>query len=337
MGGSISKQLSKEAKSALASAAAAAAMDAARAAIKALPLGEQIMQLADQAYHHTVYFRENNELAVKLGRRCHGLSETVKLAGEYIQENEEMLALKEVLLEANGLLSALKEKHAVTKFVKASTYRTEFDSIDKLLRERIGDMNLMISAKNVKATTDYSEEILEALKSEKRDIESIIEAQNRQEGAFEELYGHLQKLQGAPVAEAEEVVSRLASVLECKTTEVKDAVGAVVEGLDGKFDSVFDSLTGLHDKMDGHARDLKDVKDHLGELRKEKEKEDQKTSNRAGSNVNFKQLSLDPSEFELDPGTILGAGGSAKVYGGTYQVRTGSLLEALLAQHGNNH
>jgi hypothetical protein len=88
--------------------AAQAAMTAAKLVVKELPLGQCICEIGGMVYNQLQHFVHNNENAVYLARRIRGLTNTAKLAAEYIDsENEQLKGLQELLVETVGFLTGI--------------------------------------------------------------------------------------------------------------------------------------------------------------------------------------------------------------------------------------
>jgi hypothetical protein len=66
------------------------------------------VELGGLVYEHLQHFVANDENAVYLARRIHGLTETAKLAAKYIDaENEQLKGLQKLLVEIVGFLSGI--------------------------------------------------------------------------------------------------------------------------------------------------------------------------------------------------------------------------------------
>jgi hypothetical protein len=67
-----------------------------------------LVELGKQVYTQLQHFVANDETAVYLTRRVYGLTETAKLAAEYIDaDNEQLKGLQKLLVEIVGFLSGI--------------------------------------------------------------------------------------------------------------------------------------------------------------------------------------------------------------------------------------
>jgi hypothetical protein len=76
--------------------------------------GETLVNLGERVYTQLQDFVANNEHAVYLARRIHGLTKTAELAAAYIDpKNEQLKALQELLVEMVGLLEGASSSLAL--------------------------------------------------------------------------------------------------------------------------------------------------------------------------------------------------------------------------------
>jgi hypothetical protein len=113
--------------------------------------GQMLVALGRHVHTQLQHFVANDETAVYLTRRVYGLTETAKLAAEYIDaDNEQLKGLQELLVEIVGFLSgmpsaasrfihfgntpysaALKQTKVYLMFSRAGKIAREFIRIDK--------------------------------------------------------------------------------------------------------------------------------------------------------------------------------------------------------------
>jgi hypothetical protein len=114
-------------------------------------------------------------------------------------------------------------------------------------------MNYLLSAEGLEQTSKYSNEILEALDSEKKQLVEVIASQHAQEEKFNLLFEELEKLnQAAKVGvneasreEASALVDQFAKELEIDRAEVHGALEEMDFHVGTELGSIFDALSSL--------------------------------------------------------------------------------------------
>jgi hypothetical protein len=120
-------------------------------------------------------------------------------------------------------------------------------------------MNYLLSAEGLEQTSKYSNEILEALDSEKKQLVEVIASQHAQEEKFNLLFGKLEKLNqaakvGVNEASREEVsalVDQFAEELEIDRAEVRGALEEMELHVGTELGSMLDALGSLSAQVSG--------------------------------------------------------------------------------------
>jgi hypothetical protein len=278
----------------------ATALSGAQALVAALPLGDAVVALGKQLHTHLQHFKDNDTNAVLLARRIAALTETVELAVKHIGADKDKLpqslvAVMETLVQATGLITALKNEVVYRKLAKAGAIVKEFAAIEESLVSNIADLNALLSAEGLEQTSRCCDKILQALTSESVSIEQVRAAQTASALQFDQLLSQLKNTEtGCDVAESRRLVEKMAKSLACSAADVKTSLQDICGELGGKLDTLLSTLetqfNGVNANIDGHANAMHArLDDHsvnqaglhikVDQLLGEKKKSDQRLKN----------------------------------------------------------
>ena len=158
---------------------------------------QQLVNLADWIHNGVIHFLQNVEEAAKLASRIARLKETANTVSESLDpKNPQLVALVDMLVEISGFLAALKQKHVLRKFTRASILADEFERIDKELGTRMIDLNAEVGAQHLNLSTKSTEKILRELTGQSLSMEDVRAEQQRQAEQFDKMFEQLQVLWG---------------------------------------------------------------------------------------------------------------------------------------------